>query len=384
MRKGRVIRRIAMVLSLMALLASTVNTTYGYIVTSTSPLVNIFKPHDVQVSSLVLRKVVEHPLGSDYKIPDNISFDFAIELGEYYANTNLSTTAGQMKTDAEGNLQVTVKPNTTLGIDGLEVGTVVKITEQDTNHTGFSVKGEKTQKATVDASGHIEIAFTNIYAPESVTANNITIKGTKVLEGREWKDGDTFTFKLEQQVGEQWKEIGKETISYDAEKKDYNTFDFTKYIKDMEFEKVGTYQFRMSEVVGTLANVDYDKSVNYMNVKVTDVDMDGHLEIGEVTGTVNAKVTKNEEGYDVAVTFNNKFVPPAVPDPKPIKVPIYIYKTIENKGSVILGAEGFEFVLGAGDGNGLLRLRHRWRSLQGKCQRDGYDRQGSGRDPRQL
>lgn len=229
MRKGNVLRRIAILLSVVALLASTVNTTYGYIVTSTGPLVNIFRPDEITVSG--------------------------------------------------------------------------------------------------------------------VTLENVVVKGIKVLEGRDWKEGDTFTFKLEQQIGDKWNELGKKTITYDANKKDYNIFEFTDIIKNISFDKVGTYEFRMSEVVGTLENMEYDKSVNRFTIKVTDVDMDGQLEVNQVEGFGNSKVTTEEDVHTIEVTFNNKFVPPVIPDPTPIKVPIRIEKTIENKGDIKLGTEGFEIVL---------------------------------------
>lgn len=345
LKKGKVLRRIAILLSTVALLASTVHTTYGYIVTSAGPLVNIFKPQDVQVSGLALEKKVEHPLGLDYKIPDNISFDFKIELGDYYANTKLETTAGQMTTDEKGNLTVAVKPGRVLGIEGLDEGTVVKVTEENTNHMGFAVKGDATQTVTAGADGNVEVSFTNIYTPASVTLENVIVKGTKVLEGRDWKKGDTFTFKLEQHAGDKWNELGKKTITYDANKKDYNTFEFTDIIKNLSFDKVGTYEFRISEIAGSLENVDYDRSVNRFTIKVTDVDMDGQLEINEVTGFGNSKVTKKDDIHTLVVTFNNKFVPPVIPDPTPINVPIRIEKTIENQGDVKLGTEGFEIVL---------------------------------------
>lgn len=345
LRKGKVLRRIAILLSVVSLLVSTVNTTYAYVVTSAGPLVNIFKPQDVKVSGLALEKKVEHPLGLDYKIPDHISFDFKIELGDYYANTKLETTAGQMKTDEKGNLTVAVRPGRSLGIEGIDEGTIVKITEDNTNHKGFAVKGEATQTVKAGADGNVEVSFTNIYTPASVTPENVVVKGTKVLEGRDWKEGDTFSFKLEQQVGDKWNELGKKTITYDANKKDYNTFEFTDIIKNLSFDKVGIYEFRISEVVGSLENVDYDKTINRFTIKVTDVDMDGQLEVNAVTGYGNSKVTEKDDIHMLVVTFNNKYVAPVIPDPEPITVPIQIEKTIENKGDIKLGTEGFEIVL---------------------------------------
>ena len=162
---------------------------------------------------------------------------------------------------------------------------------------------------------------------------------------RSWKVGDSFSFVLEQKDGESWIKLGEKTVTYDTENADFNKFDFSDVFRALTFDKVGTYTFRMSEIVGTLENVDYDKTVNHFTVKVTDVDMDGKLEINTASGTENAAVTKTNDGYAVSVTFNNTFVPPVVPDPDPITVQIGIDKIINNVGEATHGKGGFQFVL---------------------------------------
>lgn len=345
MSKSKILRRIAMVISLIMLITSTVNTTYGFIVTSTDPITNIFVPEDVRVNGLTLDKAVEHPYGADYKIPDHIRFDFKIELGAYYANAKLTTTAGEMTADANGNLNVTVKPGVTLGIEGLEEGTVVKITEQATTLAGFAVKGEATKEVTVGADGNASVSFVNTYTPANVQPSNVSVNGIKILEGRDWQDGDSFSFKLEQQSGESWIELGTKTVTYSADNADFNKFDFSEVMQGLTFDQVGTYTFRMSEIIGDLDNVDYDETVNHFTVKVTDTDMDGKLEVNTASGTENAKVTEENGKYTVSVTFNNTFVPVILPDPDPITVNVEVNKTVNNTGAQSIGPEGFEFVL---------------------------------------
>lgn len=345
MKTGMILRRIAMLLSLVMLITSTLGTTYGFIVTSTDPITNIFVPDDVKVNGLAISKAVEHPLGQDYMIPDHITFDFQVELGSYYANAKLNTTVGEMTADANGTLNVSVKPGVTFGIEGLKEGTTVQVTEQTTTLAGFAVKGEATKTVTVGADGTASVAFVNVYAPDAVKPGNVTVSGIKVLEGREWQTGDTFTFVLEQKDGDAWTKLGEQTVTYDAQNADFNEFDFNEIFQALTFDKVGTYTFRMSEVIGNLENVDYDKTLNHFTVLVTDVDMDGKLEIHTVAGTENAKVTEMNGAYAVAVTFNNAFVPPVVPDPEPVTVQIGIDKTLEIKGELTHGLGGFEFVL---------------------------------------
>lgn len=345
MRTGKIIRRIAMLLSLVMLITSTIGTTYCYIVTKTDPITNVFVPGTAGVSGLAISKTVEHPLGDDYAVPDNISFDFNVELGSYYAGAKLKTTVGEMTANESGTLSVSIKPGVTFGIEGLEEGTVVKVTEKMTSLDGFAVKGDATKTVTVGADGTASIEFVNTYTPDAAKPSNITVGGVKILEGREWQTGDNFTFVLEQKDGESWKEIGKQTVTYNAANADFSKFNFSDVFQALTFDKVGTYTFRMSEVVGTLENVDYDKTVNHFTVKVTDVDMDGKLEINAVAGTENAKVTKTDGRYDISVTFNNTFVPPVVPDPDPITVQINVDKIVNNVGESTIGKGGFQFVL---------------------------------------
>lgn len=345
MKTGKILRKLAILMSLVMLITSTVNTTYGFIVMSTDPITNIFVPDDVRVNGLTISKAVEHPLGENYKIPDNISFDFKVELGSYYASSKLVTTLGELKSDENGVFNISIKPGATFGIEGLKEGTVVKVTEQTTSLYGFAVKGEATKQVTVGTDGTASIEFTNIYTPDAVKPENVTVSGTKVLEGREWLDSDNFTFVLEQKDGDSWTKLGEKTVAYDEKNTAFNQFDFSDVIKTVTFNSVGTYTFRISEVVGDLQNIDYDKTVNHFAIKVTDVDMDGKLEINTVAGTENANVTEKNGVYGVSVTFNNTFIPPVVTDPDPITVEIGIDKTVENTGTLRYGLEGFEFVL---------------------------------------
>lgn len=345
MKTGKILRKLAILMSLVMLITSTVNTTYGFIVMSTDPITNIFMPDDIKVTGLTISKAVEHPFGKNYKIPDNISFDFKVELGSYYSNSRLVTTLGEITADQNGVLNISVKPGASFGIEGLKEGTVVKVTERATAHAGFAVKGEATKQVTVGTDGTASIEFTNIYTPDAVKPDKITVSGTKVLEGREWLDGDSFTFVLEQKNGDSWTKLGERTVAYDTKNTAFNQFDFSDVIKTVTFNNIGIYTFRISEVVGDLENIDYDKTVNHFTIKVTDVDMDGKLEINTVAGTENARVTEENGAYAVSVTFNNTFIPPVVTDPDPITVEIGIDKTVDNTGTLKYGLEGFEFVL---------------------------------------
>lgn len=343
MRKGTGIRRIAMVLSLFLLMVSTIGTTYCYIVAKTEPLTGVFVPGTAEAGRLSLCKTVEHPLGDGYVLPDNISFDFQVELGARYAGARLETTAGALTADEGGALTVTVKPGVTFGLFGLAEGTVVRVTEKPTALDGFAVKGEAERTVTVGEDGDASVSFVNTYSPEAVQPSRVTVGGVKLLEGRDWQDGDSFTFVLEQKDGESWTRLGEQTVTYGAAA-DFNRFSFNEIFRALRFDKVGTYTFRMREVVGE-SDADCDETVNHFTVLVTDTDMDGSLEVNTVSGTENAEITETQEGHAVFVTFNNTFLPPEAIEPEPITVPIFVHKLVNSIGEARHGADGFRFVL---------------------------------------
>ena len=328
------------------LLTSTVNTTYGFIVTKTDSLINTFVPFDSIISNLLISKNVEHPFGDEYVIPDNIAFDFKVDFGPIYANTKIKTTNGDITADKNGSIQITVKPGKTFAVEDIDAGTKVTVTEIQKDGSGFTVKdGAATMEGVVAEDGSLQFSYINVYNPVSITPANVFVSGTKILEGREWQEGDSFSFRLEQeQTDSSWSLISTKTVTYDDGNASFNQFDFSDALHSLTFDKVGIYTFRITEVVGELENVDYDKSVNTFAIKVTDVDMDGKLEVSTVTAAQNASVKEADGKYTISVIFNNTFIP-VIPDPEDITVKINVDKTVKNTGSSSISPAGFEFVL---------------------------------------
>ncbi len=346
MFKNKIFRRVALLVSLIVLLTSTVNTTYGFIVTKTDDLINTFVPFDSIISNLLISKNVEHPFGDEYVIPDNIAFDFKVDFGSLYANTTIKTTTGDIVADEKGSIQISVKPGRSFAVEGIDAGTKVTVTEIQKDGSGFAVKdGAATMEGIVAEDGSLKFRYINVYTPASVSPVNVFVSGNKILEGREWQNGDTFSFTLEQkQSDDTWVSLGTKTVTYDAESTTFNQFDFSDLVQALTFDKVDTYSFRMTEVEGNLENVDYDKSVNTFAIRVTDVDMDGKLEINTVTAAQNATVKEENGNYAVSVIFNNTFVP-VVSEPDDIAVNIGVNKKVKNTGVSSIGPSGFEFVL---------------------------------------
>ncbi|MBQ5321019.1 MAG: hypothetical protein J6K88_02990 [Oscillospiraceae bacterium] len=343
--KKIILTRIALFVSLITLLTSTVNTTFGFIVAKTNSLVNIFTPLQGIVSSLDITKSLEHPFGEGYIIPDDISFDFEVNLGSLYKETTIKTSKGDIKADENGKIIVPVKPKETVGIEGIDEGTLVTVTELQKPSSGFSVKdGQSSKEAEISVSNIARTEFVNIYNPKSLSGSVLSLKGEKILSGRDWQEGDSFSFLLERKVGEAWERVGTKTISYSSENSEFNRFDFDDILKAIEFKEIGTYLFRISEVSGNLENIDYDKTINYFSIRVSDADMDGKLEAEDVTAAQNAVVNKENDSYNIFVTFNNSFVSPEISETT-TEALITVNKTIENTGKDLISPKGFEFIL---------------------------------------
>ncbi len=356
MSTRKIFRISALLIALVMLFTATMQTTMAFVVTKTDSIINIFLPFKGLVSDLIINKTVEHPFGDDYVYPDNIKFDFKVELGDFYANAKLATTAGEVVADENGSFTVSVKPGTPVGIEDLDEGTVVKVTELiDNMGKGFAVKDDAdSAEVIIPADGSVVVDITNVYSPENVFASCVNLVGTKVLEGRDWQEGDTFSFALERKGDDgQWITVDTQSIAYDAENAQFNSFDFNDFIHSLEFSEIGTYSFRVSEIEGDSDEIIYDKSVFYFNLAVGDPDMDGDLDITNVTVGEGVTLNKADGVYDLSVQFDNTFVEddkpipdtPEKPIPDDIKVNVAVNKTVVNKGEKEIGPENFRFVL---------------------------------------
>lgn len=347
MRKFFGIKRIALLMALVFIFTFSTQGTLAYVVTKTPDFINTFVPGVRYLNSLIISKVVEHSLGHDYVIPEDINFQFQVELGVDYAGKTVTTTAGDYVADENGRITITVEPGSNVGILDLLEGTQVTVTELLVDGNGFAVKGGETTRVATIADGAM-LNYVNLYTPAKVDFATVKVTGTKILEGRDWAEGDQFTFTLEQETADdRWTVLGSQTIKYDAANADFNRFDFAELIESIQFEKVGSYHFRMSEVIGNDDNMDYDETVNHFTVRVTDVDMDGKLEIDSVDGAQNVTVKRNETTgvYTVNVTFNNTFIAPVIPTPEDITLDVLVDKNMICTGGDTMTAEGFLFLL---------------------------------------
>ena len=128
-------------------------------------------------------------------------------------------------------------------------------------------------------------AFTNIY---SVSANSIVINGDKVLVGRDMNEGE-FSFELYDSEGNLI-----ESVVNGADGK----FSFSA----IEFTEAGVYNFKVSEVIGSLGGVTYDTTTYDVVVTVID-NLEGEFEI-------TVEYLNDEEAVE-AIIFTNVYSVPA-------------------------------------------------------------------------
>ena len=308
------VKKIFLIVLIMMMFVVSNETTLSYLIAKTSPVISKFIPHKYLSNNVVISNKIEHSLGVDYEIPSNIEFKYEINFGKYYANQLISTSMGNYTTDEEGIIYLNIKGENDLIINEIDEGTKIVVTNTN-NNIGFSIKDEISKEIVVSIKENNNIEFINIYKPEEVTGENITVTGTKVLEGRDWQDEDSFKFNLEYfNEDNKWEVISVKEIKYDKDNIEFNKFDFSDIIKKFSFNKVKEYKFRISEVIGNLDNVDYDKTINDFKIIISDKLMDGVLEIDDIVGYQNINVSKNNDKYNIEVVFNSKYVEPVIPE----------------------------------------------------------------------
>lgn len=358
--------KIALLLSVTLLATAVIGGTLAYVVTKTPSLLNTF--YADHSGDILIEKEVEHPFGDTYQIPGNIKFDFAVNLGEGYAKKDVTVffpaseqNGTVVKTaNAEGVITVSIKPGQTAIIKDVTVGTEVEVEEINLGENpGFSVKDGAKHTYRVEKEGY-PLKYVNEYNPAPAPAN-LTVHGTKVINGRDWIAGDRFTMILEKRNNNnEWEELGRAVTEYKTETTtvdgtevisvvpDMDKFSFTdKFTDDAGksiFTQAGTYFFRIREERGSIPDLIYDTTNYAFDVLVEDKNMDGALEIQSVTPAYsslnNLDITGTTDGgFDVEATVTNRYAPGSA------QVTIEIKKQVVSNSVEDKSPEGFTFKL---------------------------------------
>ena len=252
--------------------------------------------------SLEIKKTVDWGNASDDTKTNHNSFSFDITAttptGEDGADENLNGTYNYFVNGAQdpsgtvkfkdGKGTVTMNGGDTLVIEGLPAGASFTVDEQNANSNGFSTT-DATSQADVDntdpkdgsitgtiiAGSQVSLTFTNTYHATDVNLNaNTTLKVQKKLEGRDWRDGDSFDFTIDgfyapTSVSEA-PEPENTTITVDASDKDAN---YTASFGDITFSAPGEYRYTVqenSDPEQPIAGIDYSDAIYRVTVMVGD------------------------------------------------------------------------------------------------------------------
>lgn len=306
-------------------------------------------------SLYITKEVVPYQDGEPF--PTDYEFKFQVTFvdknGNPIANTtfqlenNYQPELTELTTDANGVMTGKLRHGETVYIQGIPAGAVVTVEEvnlpQDGSYTLSGYRSRNHSGDTVDTDGVVTIVseanatvvVTNTYTPKSTTVD-LDINGTKnfVVEGNQAaQQAGSFTFVVEQWNGQAWAVMDSKTVTLDypaGEGSSQKTFTIENALENVTYDKAGVYTYQVREVIGTVENVTYDRTLYTFTVTVTDVN--GQL-TAKVTDLKNAEIT--DGSYEVE--FNNSLYN--------APVSIDIEKTVDNKsGDPSVSKAGFAFV----------------------------------------
>lgn len=192
--------------------------------------------------------------------------------------------------DAEGNITMSAVKYTEAGehtytLREVNGGTTSKgITYSNTKYTietTITDNGDGTLSATHELKSATPATFKNTYSVTPLDAE-LDFDLSKVISGREWTDGDEFSFTITAPDGAPLPDPATVTVSKHDAKDGIAAIKFGK----IRYTATGTYKYEIRENAGSTVGMTYDAHVATAEVTVT--------EKGD--GRLTANVTKKENG----------------------------------------------------------------------------------------
>ena len=329
--------------------------------------VNTLGVGDDATSYLIINKTVTHDFGDDYTVDPSKTFPISIDLGDTYALATLEIHSTKHSApisataDANGVITYGIAHGEHITLE-VKVGTAVTVNEDlGSAYPGFNApvitytNGSLTGSAaqTVVEDSNLVVNIVNDYDAQSVRPVNMTLNVTKVLEGREWLDTDSFTFQLQRYNPH---DAGYDIVGELSATKNNASLDFSQIIQAYTFEDIGQYHFRVIEVIGSspIGGITYDTVGRYFNVIVGD-ELGGKLIITDVDAISLTSVTNTNGVWTVVANDVVNSYAPAGDDA--VSVTIDKSVTIKDAPAGVTGSfelSGFEF--GLYDTNGDLAI----------------------------
>lgn len=313
---------------------------------------------DRGTGSLLISKEVIHELGSDYTIPEGKTFTIHVRLEgvdvseKAFEAVHSGGAVSSVTTDAQGCFTVVLKHDQQIQVLGLPEGTVAYVTEPQPG-AGFTASyeenGESDDGVVIIPAGEVDVNVINTYISEEVDPVNVVLYGIKNLStaAGDW-NGAQFQFQLQKWTAEGWTTIATATANESGP-----AFDFNEAMDNEKFDAPGTYHYQVLETNGgqTIGGITYDATLHTFGITVTDKDMDGQLEIDQVTSfhTGNAFEINQNGDWQIDIAFNNRY------DATGCDLVLDVLKRLENlSGSPLVSPSGFRF--GLYDGNELIAV----------------------------
>lgn len=250
-----------------------------------------YGPKDGQTAKITNPNQCESGKPDTMNVLADLSFDQTMsgKTQTYIVRETKGSIKGVTYDERIGTVEITPQDN---GDGTMHV--VTKVTMKNADGSGESVK---TYDSSKQNSGTPTVRFTNTYAAAATDPVQVITGFSKKLTGREWKDGETFTFKLKNVS----KPDGVETApmpekdEVTVRKADVKDGKAPIEFGALTFKKAGEYKYQLKEQVPSpeAAGMTYDKAVRDITVTVTDNGT------GKLTAAVTA-VSGNE-------TFTNEY-----------------------------------------------------------------------------
>lgn len=218
-----------------------------------------------------------------------------------------------------------------------------KVGGKEQSGTGNTIEGKIVALAGGQIPADNTLEFTNNYSAKPVTLDAQNRLGAKkVLEGRDWADGDSFTVQLTADDGVPMPNGAKSKVSTVELTKNTQTATFG----DITYTKPGTYVYTISEdIPGSNAGADgisYSAAVYTATVKVDD-NRAGALVVTSVEYQQvcdDAGVETKTDVADKIATFTNRY------DTHEHSIIIHAQKNLtDNAGTFPLAQNAFDFKL---------------------------------------
>ena len=242
--------------------------------------------------SVKVNKVVE----ADEGLNPNANTDFTMKFAlagtgadsEYSYTVTNKEGAVQSTGQIKNNGEFTLKNGETAEIKGLPVGSTYTITEPEEKlPKGYTQKSIDNGTGAVTAGTAQEVTVTNTYEPEGITVDpnnddtNYPFRAEKILQGRDWRGSDTFTFQLQAVTPGAPLPAGateSNIIRYSEcmiKGPSQGATDGTSVpitFGSVTFTKPGIYEYDITEVIPTnkIPGVSYDSSFYRVTVTIVD------------------------------------------------------------------------------------------------------------------